>query len=105
MRIVGAVRIDLLQAEAIDHEGQVLVPERGHAHVAPEIFTGPHRVFDAELGLEIDPDVHALDRRAYTAGAELDDAERSEERREGTGGSVRVDIGGGRIIKTKKKKE
>src|SRR3546814_7990981 len=62
-------------AEAIDHEGQVLVPERGHAHVAPEIFTGPHRVFDAELGLEIDPDVHALDRRAYPAGAELDDAE------------------------------
>src|SRR3546814_15767568 len=75
MRIGGAVRIDLLQSEAIDHAGQVLVPERGHAHVAPEIFTGPHRVFDAELGLEIDPDVHALDRRAYPAGAELDDAE------------------------------
>src|SRR3546814_16997725 len=75
MRIGGAVRIDLLQAEAIDHAGQVLVPERGHAHVAPEIFTGPHRVFDAELGLEIAPDVHPLDRRAYPAGAELDDAE------------------------------
>ena len=75
MWVVGAEAVHLLEPVALDHQRQVLVPERRHAHVAPHVLAGLHAILDADLVHEVGPQVHALDAGADPGRAALGDAE------------------------------
>src|SRR5262249_52727812 len=73
--VVGAEAVDFLEPVALDHQRQVLVPERRDADVAPHVLAGLHVVLDADLVHEVAPQVHALDAGTDPGRAAFGDPE------------------------------